>query len=40
MFATGLGDLERLRVAMLWFAFPLTAVTLALIAMRAWRRQR
>ena len=40
MFATGLGNLEHLRDAMLWFAFPLTAITLVLIAVRAWRRQR
>lgn len=40
MFATGLGNLEHLRNAMLWFAFPLTAITLVLIAVRAWRRQR
>ncbi|MBK3868327.1 calcium/sodium antiporter [Pseudomonas stutzeri] len=40
MFATGLGAIELLRVAMLWFAFPLTAVTLLVIFLRAWQRQR
>lgn len=40
MFATGLGAIERLRDAMLWFAFPLTTLTLMLIFVRAWQRQR
>jgi len=40
MFATGLGAIDLLRDAMLWFAFPLTAVTLLVIFLRAWRHQR
>jgi cation:H+ antiporter len=40
MFATGLGAIELLRDAMLWFAFPLTAVTLLVIFLRAWQHQR
>ncbi len=40
MFATGLGAIDLLRDAMLWFAFPLTAITLLVIFLRAWQRQR
>jgi len=40
MFATGLGAIELLRDAMLWFAFPLTTVTLLVIFLRAWQHQR
>ncbi|HBC22571.1 MAG TPA: sodium:calcium antiporter [Pseudomonas sp.] len=40
MFATGLGAIDLFRDAMLWFAFPLTAVTLLVIFLRAWRHQR
>ena len=40
MFATGLGAIELLRDAMIWFAFPLTTVTLTVIFLRAWRSQR
>ena len=40
MSQTGMGDANLLRDAMLWFVLPLTAVTLLVISIRAWRLQR
>ena len=40
LFATGLPAIELLRHAMIWYVFPLTAVTLAVIFLRACRQRR
>lgn len=40
MSQTGMNGVNLLRDAMLWFALPLTSVTLLVIGMRAWQRQR
>ena len=37
MSQTGMGNLDLLRDAVLWFALPLTTVTLLVISVRAWR---
>ncbi|MCF7203720.1 calcium/sodium antiporter [Pseudomonas oligotrophica] len=39
LFAAGLGALELLRHAMTWYVLPLTATTLAVIFLRAWKRR-
>lgn len=40
MFSTGLPAINLLRHAMTWYVFPLTAVTLLVIFLRAWKYQR
>lgn len=39
LFAVGLGALDLFRHAMTWYVLPLTAVTLTVIFLRAWRRR-
>ena len=40
MFSTGLPSINLLRHAMTWYVLPLTAVTLLVIFVRAWKHQR
>jgi len=40
MFSTGLPAINLLRHAMTWYVLPLTAITLLVIFLRAWRHQR
>jgi cation:H+ antiporter len=40
MFSTGLPAINLLRHAMTWYVLPLTAITLLVIFLRAWKRQR
>lgn len=40
MFSTGLPSIELLRHAMIWYVLPLTAITLFVIFLRAWKHQR
>jgi cation:H+ antiporter len=40
MFSTGLPAINLLRHAMTWYVLPLTAMTLLVIFLRAWKHQR
>ena len=40
MFSTGLPAINLLRHAMTWYVLPLTAITLLVIFLRAWKHQR
>ena len=40
MFSAGLPAIELLRHAMTWYVFPLTAITVLVIFLRAWKHQR